>query len=67
MNEYRVVWHQCPHVRHDAHVLFVEAGSEDDAIAIVRNHVERKLGVEWFTIKDVRLAKPVPAGQVLGG
>lgn len=65
MKEYRVVWCQCPHVQHDAHVMFVLASNEEDARTIARDHVERKFAITWFTIQEVSEAKPVPAGEVL--
>lgn len=53
MKEYRIKWCQCPHVHHDTKVMFVEATTEDDARKIARNHIERKFGIEWFTIQTV--------------
>lgn len=64
MKEYRVTWQACPHVHHPVRVLFVEAGSVEDAQKIARNHVERNMGLEWFTIKTVTEAEAVPAGSV---
>lgn len=65
MTEYRVEWQQCPYIRHDKNVLFVEANSAADAKAIVKDYVERKLGIEWFGIGEPAQTKPVPPGKVL--
>jgi DNA-dependent RNA polymerase auxiliary subunit epsilon len=66
MNEYRVKWCACPHVRNTTQVLFVEAGSPEDARAIARDHIERVHHVEWFTIFDATPVEPRPPGRVLG-
>jgi hypothetical protein len=66
MTEFRVEWHQCPHVQHDRKVLFVEAETANDAKAIARDHIERRFGIEWFSIIQITNAVPVPAGKVKG-
>lgn len=63
-NEYRVVWQQCPHNSYDSRVLFVEAGSKDDAEKIARDHIERRFGIEWFSVRDITPTKPIPFGRV---
>lgn len=64
MTEYRLEWCQCPHVQFSWRVMFVEAANVDDARAIARDHIERKYGVEWFSIRNVAPARTVPAGVV---
>jgi hypothetical protein len=64
MMEYRIEWCQCPTNYHDPGVLFIEAGTPDDAEQIARNHIERKFRIEWFVIRDVSLSKPTPPGHV---
>ena len=67
MQNYRVVWQQCPRVHHEKRVLFVDAGSADDAKAIARDHVERTYGIEWFTVWSAEEASARPAGRVTAG
>ena len=67
MKEYRVTWQQCPHIHHTPRVLFVGAGSADDAKALARDHIERRHGISWFSVKDVSETQPVPAGTVREG
>jgi hypothetical protein len=64
MKEYRVVWIQCPTSYNTPKVLFVEAENEKDAEAIVRDHIERSFGIEWFKV-SVSEPKPVPAGRII--
>jgi hypothetical protein len=64
MNEFRVVWQECPHIHHPRQVLFVQAASVEDARALARDHVERRFGIEWFTIHEVAPAPPTPEGKV---
>jgi hypothetical protein len=66
MKEYRVKWCQCPHVHHSTQVLYVKAATADDAKVLARDHIERKLGIEWLSIFDATEAKPMPAGEVIG-
>lgn len=33
--------------------MFVEATSEENARAIAKDHIERTVGVTWFTITEV--------------
>jgi hypothetical protein len=68
MNRYRVVWCQCPTSYHDNKVLFVEAATPDNARNLVRDHVERTLGIEWFTVGTPTLHSAVPEslGRVIG-
>jgi hypothetical protein len=63
--EYRVVWQQCPHNRHPKNVLFVKAASSDEATAFVNSHIERRHGIEWFSIHSVDKAPTLPRGQVV--
>jgi len=65
MNEYRVQWTRCPTAYNETHVLFVSAGSADDAEAIAKDHVERKLGVGGWLKFEVTPVKAVPPGCVL--
>jgi hypothetical protein len=65
MNEYRLEWCQCPHVQFSWRVMFVQAAGPEDACAVARDHIERRYGIEWFSIRNVTLAKPVPAGAVI--
>jgi hypothetical protein len=53
MREWRCTWTQCPHVQHTRQVTFVLAEDEDGARAVLRDHIERHQGVEWFTIHTV--------------
>jgi hypothetical protein len=64
LTEFRVVWQECPHNHHPKRVLFVEAASRDDAKALARDHVERRFGIEWFTIHEITTAPPMPSGKV---
>lgn len=68
MKEFRVTWQQYPFNYHEAHVLFIEAGSADDAKLIARDHVQRRLGLAGseFQVRQVEEAAPPPAGRVLG-
>ena len=65
MTEYRLEYCRCPHVQHYWQVMFIKAASADDAKAIARDHIERKLGWEWFSIRNVAPSKPVPMGEVV--
>lgn len=64
--EYRIRWCQRPHVHFTMQVLFIEAASADDAKAIARDHIERKFGIESFSIFEAVESKPRPAGRVVG-
>lgn len=64
MPEFRVIWQQCPHARHDKHVLFVDTDALDNAEVLARDHIERHYGIEWFTIHDITFAPAMPAGTV---
>ena len=64
MKEYRIKWQQRPHVQHDVNVLFVEANNPEDAKEIARDHIERRFGIEWLSIHEVKEAAPMPAGRV---
>jgi hypothetical protein len=63
--EFRVVWHQCPHVSHTARVLFVEAQSKDDAKAVATDYINRKFGVEWFTFTSIEPYTRPTGGRVI--
>lgn len=63
MNEYRIQWTQCPTAYNDSHILFVEAANPADALAIARDHIERKFGVNWLKL-EVGESPSVPAGKV---
>lgn len=63
--EFRVEWQQCPHVKHTKQVLFVKAASEEDAKLLVRDHVERKFGITWFSVYSATLVVKLPPGEVL--
>ncbi len=65
MTEYRVKWCQCPTAHHATQVLFVEAANEVDAQAIARDHIERRLHIEWIKFDSVDPAPAVPAGRVI--
>ena len=62
MKEYRVLWMK----RHSfvSQVVFVEAGSVEDARAIARDHIERTMGIAGFTISSINESKPAPRGKV---
>lgn len=65
MPEFRVVWQQCPHVQHDKHVLFIEAEDAEQARAVAKDHVQRKHGIEWFSIHTVEPYLRPSGGRVL--
>ena len=67
MQEYRVVWQQCPYIRHASYVIFLKAESKEAAAALARDHIERSKGIEWFSIREVTEAKPTPAGEIISG
>jgi hypothetical protein len=65
MREWKVTWAKCPAAYNDTHVLFVEAVDEKDAEDIVRDHIERKLGIgDWLKIV-VAPPRAVPPGRIL--
>lgn len=61
MKEYRIA----PRINHNTKVMFVKAGSADDARAIAKDHIERRFGCDWFGIDDVQEVAPLPAGEVV--
>ena len=66
MKLFRLTWSQCPHVHHTKQVAFVEANNMIDAKVILRDHIERHLGIEWFSIFDARdYTPPTALGRVL--
>lgn len=65
MNEYRVVWQQAPYCNHNRIVEFVQADSEEDAKALMIDHIERKHGISWKTIHSVTPYTRPANGRVL--
>lgn len=65
MKEYRVEWCACPTAHNRGEVLFVRAGSVDDAKLIARDHIERTRGIAWLVFDGVSEVRPLPAGEVL--
>ena len=65
MKEFRVEWAQCPTNHNPLRVVFVEAATEDDARAIVRDYIERKYGIGWYVIKKATVAVKPPAGRII--
>lgn len=65
MNEFRIVWQQCPHVQHNKNVMFVEAANAEIARRVAKDQIERKSGIEWFSIHSVELYERPTDGRVL--
>jgi hypothetical protein len=65
MNEFRIVWQQCPHVQHVSQVLFIEAPNAEDARAVAQDHIERTHRIEWFTIRSIEPYVRPTAGRVV--
>jgi len=65
MKEFRIVWTRCPTAHNTPQVMFVKAADANAAKAIARRHIERSYCIEWFSIDSVKIAEPVPAGEVL--
>ena len=65
MREFRVEWTKCPTAYNATNVLFIEANSKEDAEAVARDHIERKLGIgDWLKIVVTEPVQ-VPAGRVV--
>lgn len=71
MDEYRVTWtkmvDKLPRGNGDGRVLFVKARRSADAIAIARDHIERKHGITRFSVDSADKAPEVPEGKVVEG
>lgn len=67
VNEYRVTWTQCPTDYNSKHVLFVEAGDEDTARAVAKDHIERTTGIGWFVIHTCEPYTRPMGGKVVVG
>jgi hypothetical protein len=67
MIEYRVKWCKCPHNNNESRYLFVEANNAEDAKAIAMDHIQRKYGIEWFSIFSADAVGELPPGQVKEG
>lgn len=64
MPEFRIRYCQIPSTQHTPRIAFVEAATDEDARAVLREHAERKLGA-MVTIWDSAPAVPPPPGRVL--
>lgn len=65
--EFRVKWQACPRIHNPSRVLFVVAGSKEDAEAVAKDHIERTAGISWFVIDEVTVYVKPTGGRVLGG
>ena len=65
MVEFKVVWTKCPTAYNEPRSLFIEAGNEDDAKEIARDHIERTFGVAGWIKFEVSEAKKPPIGRVI--
>lgn len=64
--EYRVQWTPCPTAYNQTRVLFVIATSKEDAEAIAKDHIERKLGIAGWIKFETGPSSRVPPGHVVG-
>jgi len=65
LNEYRVTWTKLPRSNQTGRVLFVKARSSEDAIAVAKDHIERKFGITRFSVDSAAKAPEVPEGKVV--
>jgi hypothetical protein len=65
MKEFRCIWQQCPHSQHPRQITFIEATDELTAKAILKDHIERHHGIEWFSIHIVEEYVRPRGGRVL--
>lgn len=66
LKEYRVSWTQCPTINHSRRVLFVRAGSEEDAEMLAVDHIERTYRIERFVVHTIATTCTLPSGHVCG-
>jgi hypothetical protein len=64
MKEFRVRYAQQPGNHNPTRILFVEAATEEAAMAIALDHAERTLGFKCMTY-GAEEVKPLPEGRVL--
>lgn len=65
MYEYRVEWHQCPHLQHMPRVSFVKAVDLEAARAVTTDYIERSMGIVRFTITSIDKVVRAANGRVL--
>ena len=58
--QFKIKWHQCPHVNHPSRCTIIEAASAADAEQVLADHILRTYQTDWYATYEVAEYTPLP-------
>lgn len=63
--EFKVHWQGAPNCNYPRKVDFVLAKDKEAARSLIKDHIERKHGIGWYSIHSIELYEKPEGGRVL--